>query len=214
MNGEKMDYKKIDKELYQPGEEPSWIYVPTFHFVAVEGQGDPSGEAYQRALQVLYSVSFTVKMSKMNGKAPAGYFEYVVPPLEGLWWSDWEGHPLHEVPRKEWRWVSMIRQPEFVTEETILEALEVCRRKKKEMDFSGIRFCRWEEGVSVQCMHKGSYADEPRTLEKMRRWIRENGWKDCSGRERKHHEIYLSDPRRTAPDRLRTVLRIPVEKQL
>ena len=209
MAQQKMDFKKVDRDLYLPKQSPMRIDVPTMTMLMVDGQGEPGGTAYQAAIQALYSLTFTIKMSKMEGEQPEGYFEYVVPPLEGLWWS--EGGALDwQAPRQTWRWTSMIRQPDFVTEQVFAWACARCKVKKPDVDISGVRLSRWTEGCCVQMMHVGPYATEQHSIEQMHQWMEENGYVDASGLTRKHHEIYLSDPRRTAPERLRTVLRLPV----
>lgn len=207
----KIDYKKEYKNLYQPGRCPVLIQVPVMNFIMVDGTGEPQGASYQAAMQILYALSFTIKMSKLK-KAPEGYFEYVVPPLEGLWWSP-EGKLDLSQPKSKWCWTSMIRQPEFVTEQVYQEALEQCRLKKTDLDFSAARFESFEEGWCVQLLHTGPYDQELESIRKIGEFIGQNGLIDRSGNLYKHHEIYLSDPRRTAPERLKTILRIPVEKK-
>lgn len=208
---EKLDYKKEYKDLYVPGKKPALVEVPAMNFICVQGRGAPDGEAYQKAIQTLYSLSFTIKMSKMSGEQPVGYFEYVVPSLEGLWWCGREKMDM-ERPRSEWQWISMIRQPDFVTKPVFAWALEQCRKKKPEVDVSAAAFASFEEGLCVQALHIGPYSEEPRTLAALSVFIEENGLVEETGFLRKHHEIYLSDPRRTAPEKLKTVLRLPVAK--
>ena len=208
---EKLDYKKEYKDLYLPKTKPALIDVPPICFIMADGKGAPGGEEYQSALHALYALTFTIKMSRMSGRQPEGYFEYVVPPLEGLW----HGEPgwFERGDRDEWLWTSMIRQPEFVTQEVFEWAEEECRRKKPDADVSRVRLETFREGLCVQAMHVGPYAKEAETLGLLRRFMEENGLEDMTGSERKHHEIYLGDPRRTAPERLRTVLRLPVERK-
>ena len=208
---EKLDYKKEYKDLYQPARVPVLIDIPAMNFIMIDGQGAPDGEAYQKAMQALYALSFTIKMSKMGGAQPEGYFEYVVPPLEGLWWCH-GGRLDINLPRQEWLWTSMIRQPEFVTNSVFEWACAECRKKKPEIDISGARFVPFQEGLCVQTMHIGPYAEERKTLEGMEAFLSSESLRDCSGKDRKHHEIYLSDPRKTKPERLKTVLRLPVER--
>lgn len=211
---EKLDYKKEYKDLYQPTAKPSIIEVPEMLFITVEGSGDPNTSvAYQEAMEILYGLSFTIKMSKMNGTQPEGYFEYVVPPLEGLWYTD-EGcfDGVNVTDKNLFRWISMIRQPEFVTEEVFEMAKEALTKKKPELDLSNAKFIRLEEGLCVQSMHRGPYDNEPETIEKMKQYVKENGYEEDFSDTRLHHEIYLSDPRRCAPERLRTVIRHPVRK--
>lgn len=209
---EKLDYKKAYKELYRPKTTPGIVDVPKMLFIQVEGKGDPnSSAAYARALQLLYSLSFTIKMSKMGDDIPAGYFEYVVPPLEGLWWID--GLKGLDYDRKnDFCWFSMIRQPEFVTEEVFSWAKEKAAGKDPELEYAKARLVRRTEGLCVQCMHLGPYDDEPATIAKMTQYARKNGYAEDFSDTRHHHEIYLSDPRKTAPEKLRTVIRHPVRK--
>ena len=205
------DYKKEYKEFYLPPKKPEIVEIPAMNFVAVRGAGNPNetGGDYQKAMQLLYGVSFTIKMSYKGSRDIEGYFSYVVPPLEGLWWQD--GVCGVDYGRKEdFQWISMIRLPEFVTEEVFQWAVREAEAKKK-TDFSKAEFLTFEEGRCVQCMHVGPYDDEPATIEKMDRFAAEQGYAlDFSG-ERRHHEIYLGDPRRTKPERLRTVIRHPVK---
>lgn len=206
---EKLDYKKEYKDLYMP-KGPMLIDVPEMGFIMVDGRGAPEGEEYPHAMQALYALTFTIKMSKMSGAQPEGYFEYVVPPLEGLWHGEKGDFDLDR--RDKWQWISMIRQPEFVTEEVFLWAMDECRRKKPEVDCSKARFEMFTEGLCVQTMHKGPYSEEPETIAALHRFIEGNGLKNMTGNERKHHEIYLGDPRKCAPEKLKTVLRLPVER--
>lgn len=205
----KIDYKKEYKDLYLPKQAPALIEVPAIQFIQVDGRGAPEAEDYQSAVQILYALTFTIKMSKMSGKQPEDYFEYVVPPLEGLWWMKGGAFDLNQ--RSEWFWTSMIRQPEFVTLEVFNWAVEECKVKKPEIDVSRARFVSFDEGLCVQVLHVGSYSDEVASVEKMEQFISANGLINETGNIRKHHEIYLGDPRKTAPERLKTVLRIPVK---
>lgn len=211
---EKLDYKKEYKDLYQPAAKPSLIDVPEMIFFAVDGDGDPNTcAAYKEALEMLYGLSFTVKMSKMDGSQPDGYFEYVVPPLEGLWFSDgifFDG--LNVSDKSKFKWVSMIRQPEFVTEQVFEAAREKLAKKKPDLDLSKARLMKHTEGLCVQIMHRGSYDSEPESILKLKRFAEENGLAEDFSDTRLHHEIYLSDPRKCAPERLRTVIRHPVKK--
>jgi hypothetical protein len=208
---EKLDYKKEYKDLYLPKITPSIINVPKMKFVIVEGKGNPNEEngEYKQAMSLLYGISFTIKMSKMGKNKIEGYFEYVVPPLEGLWWQN--GSKEIDYNHKEkFEWISMIRQPEFVTQEIFEWACDELK-KKKQLDTSKIKFIEFEEGLCVQTMHIGSYDNEPQTLKNIDEFIKQNNLKKDIGK-RKHHEIYLSDPRRTIEKNLKTVIRIPVEK--
>lgn len=210
---DKLDYKKAYRDLYQPKASPSLVEVPPMSFFLVDGMGAPESESYQQAMELLYGLSFTIKMSKLNGGAPEGYFEYVVPPLEGFWWSEGRDTLDFRSPRETWRWLSAIRQPEFVTPEVAQRAMETLKRKKPELPVDRARFQVVSEGLCVQAMHTGPYAlEETETLAPMRAYLREQGLYEDYGADRRHHEIYLSDPRRCAPERLRTVLRIPVRR--
>lgn len=211
---DKLDYKKEYKDLYMPKTKPSIIDVPEMIFIAVEGKGDPNTcEEYKQAMEILYGLSFTIKMSKMNGTQPEGYFEYVVPPLEGLWFTDdviFDG--LNITDKSKFKWTSMIRQPEFVTDEVFEAAKTALKKKKPYLDLSKARLVKMAEGLCVQIMHMGAYDDEPASIEKMKAFCTENGYiEDFSG-SRMHHEIYLSDPRRCAAEKLKTVIRHPVKK--
>lgn len=202
-------FVKGEKALYAPGTQPSQVVVPPMRFFLVDGTGDPNeeGGAYQQALGLLYTLSYTVKMSKLGSFVPEGYFEYSVAPLEGLWEMN-DGMPGVDYARKgDFRWTMMIRQPDFVTPDVFAWACDEARRKKK-IDPSPVRCEVYDEGLCVQCMHHGPYDDEPATVARIEAYMRENG---LSGdyEHRRHHEIYLKDPRRTEPDKLRTVLRIP-----
>ena len=209
MPEQKIDYKKEYKELYRPKQKPMIIDVPAISFLMIDGKGDPNDEAYANAVSALYAMSYTIKMSKNGEHKPKGYFEYVVPPLEGLWWTD---GPFELFERSDWLWTSMIRQPEFVTQEIVTWALETCKKKKPEINFTGVRLETFTEGLCVQIMHLGPYADEPANVEKMHAFIKEEGYKDVTSDIRKHHEIYLSDPRKVEPAKLKTVVRHPIEK--
>ena len=178
------------------------------NFLAVRGQGDPNEEqgAYKQALELLHAVAYTIKMSKRN--PPEGYFDYVVPPLEGLWWQ--EGvHGVDYTRKADFHWISLIRLPEFVTkavfDRAVREAME-----KKQRDFSRVEFFSWAEGLCVQCMHIGPYDNEPATVAVMETYARAQGCEADFGPGRFHHEIYLSDARRCQPEKLKTVIRQPV----
>ena len=208
---EKLDYKKQYKDLYVPPPKPALICVPKMSFIGVDGRGAPLGEEYQAALKALYSLSFTIKMSKMAGENIPGYFEYVVPPLEGLWHSEGRAPDFGE-GKEHWRWTSMIRQPEFVTPGIFEWALEKCAKKNPEADFSKARLFDFEEGLCVQILHVGSYDDEGRSISQITAFIAENGLEDLVSETNRHHEIYLSDPRKTAPEKLKTVIRHPARR--
>ena len=212
---EKMDYKKAYKDLYMPKKKPSAIQVPKMTFIMVDGRGNPNtSKDYKDAMEILYGLSFTIKMSKMSGRQPEGYFEYVVPPLEGLWsveGAEFDG--LNITDKDKFCWTSMIRQPEFVTEEVFEWARGELQKKKPELDFSNTRLERYREGLCCQVMHFGPYDDEPATIAKMEEYIRDNGYITDITDLRRHHEIYLGDPRKTKPENLKTVIRHPVRKK-
>lgn len=216
---EKLDYKKEYKDLYLPKTEPMLIEVPNMKFIMVEGTGNPNSESgeYQEAMKILYGLSFTIKMSKMGENKIDRYFEYVVPPLEGLWWQ--EGIKEIDYFHKEtFKWISMIRQPEFVTKEVFEWACKELT-KKKGTNCTKAVFKEFKEGLCVQTMHIGSYDDEPATIYKIEEYIKSHNLKNDIGRVlgngmiRRHHEIYLSDPRRVEKSKLKTVIRIPVVKE-
>lgn len=216
---EKFDYKKEYKDLYMPKKKPSIIDVPKMNFIMVKGKGNPNTSIeYKNAMEILYGLSFTIKMSKMS-KDPMdrieGYFEYVVPPLEGLWWLDEGGFDgINITDKDKFHWYSMIRQPEFVTRDVYEYALEKFSKKKPEVDLSNTRFKTIEEGLCVQIMHMGSYDDEPASIAKMNEFIEKEGYETDINNERLHHEIYLSDPRKVKNiNNLKTVIRHPVKKR-
>ena len=206
------DYKKEYKEFYLPKDKPSLIEVPPMNYIAIRGKGDPNEEdgEYKQSISLLYGIAFTIKMSKKGGRAIEGYFDYVVPPLEGFWWQD--GTLGMDYSRKaDLQWISVIRLPDFVTKEDFDWAVQEAARKKK-TDFSRAEFMTYDEGLCVQCMHSGSYDSEPATVELMHRYMQEQGYALDITDRRLHHEIYLSDARKTPPDKLRTVIRHPVRK--
>ena len=214
----KLDYKKEYKDLYMPKKTPSIIEVPKMNFIMVKGRGNPNTSIeYKKAIEILYGLSFTIKMSKMS-KDPLdkidGYFEYVVPPLEGFWWVEDECFDgLNITNKDDLCWYSMIRQPEFVTKEVFGRAKEKFKKKNNDVDFSNTFFKEIEEGLCVQIMHMGSYDDEKFSIEKMNSFIEKEGYKNDFSKERLHHEIYLSDPRRVKNiNNLKTVIRHPIKK--
>lgn len=208
------DYKKEYKEFYLPPKAPELVTVPAMNFLAVRGEGDPNQEdgAYKQAIGLLYAVAYTIKMSKKGGHKLEGYFDYVVPPLEGLWWQ--EGiHGVDYSRKQDFQWISLIRLPDFVTRDAFDWAIREATEKKQQ-DFSPVEFFHWEEGLCVQCMHIGPYDDEPATVAAMQRYAQEQGYVEDFGQSRFHHEIYLSDVRRCKPERLKTVVRHPVRKNV
>jgi len=220
MTVNKLDYKKAFKELYAPKNKPSLIEVPEMNFIMVDGKGNPNEEAgeYQAAVELLYGLSYTIKMSKMGDSKPEAYFEYVVPPLEGLWW--FKDDKMNFTNKDNFCWTSMIRQPEFVTEEIFKWACAEVRRKKPNLDTAKARFQKFTEGLCVQMMHIGPYDEEPKTIKEIESYIENNNFKNdissvkSDGIIRRHHEIYLSDPRKTAPEKMKTILRHPVKGRI
>lgn len=207
------DFKKEYKEFYLPPERPEIVTVPRASYIAVRGSGDPNapdGE-YQRAIGVLYAVAYTLKMSYKTDHRIEGFFEYVVPPLEGFWWQ--EGMSGMDYKNKAaLQWISVIRLPDFVTEADFDWAVETASRKKK-LDCSKAEFLTVEEGLCVQIMHVGPFDDEPRSVALMDAYLRENGYENDLSAERLHHEIYLSDARKVAPEKWRTVIRHPIRRE-
>lgn len=205
------NYKKEFKEFYLPSKKPTIVTVPPMNFIAVRGQGDPNAEGgeYKQAMGLLYGIAFTVKMSKKGDHRIEGYFDYVVPPLEGFWWQDGtEG--IDYAHKDRLKWISLIRLPDFVTEEEFRWAVGEVSRKKG-ADVSKAEFLTYDEGLCVQCMHIGSYDDEPATVALMHEYAAQNGFSTDITDKRFHHEIYLSDARKTAPEKLKTVIRHPIK---
>jgi len=207
-----IDYKKEYKDLYLPKTKPMIINVPEMCFVAVEGKGDPNDKngEYQKALGILYSIQFTIKMSKMGNNKLDGYFDYVVPPLEGFWWVE-NNEYIFLKDKSKYNWISIIRLPEFVSKEIFKWACDEVT-KKKNIETKIAKYIKIKEGLCVQCMHIGSYDDELKTIKMIDDFIKENNLKNDINEKRKHHEIYLSDPRKTEKSKLKTVIRIPVKK--
>lgn len=204
------DYKKEYKEFYLPPRKPQIIEIPSMNFLAVRGQGDPNeeGGAYKESIGLLYGIAYTIKMSKMGRHKIKGYFDYVVPPLEGFWWQDGIAG-IDYSRKKDFQWISLIRLPEFVTKEEFEWAVSEAEAKK-ETDFSKVEFLTYEEGMCVQCMHIGPYDNEPETVRNMELYAKEQGFEPDLDSGRYHHEIYLSDVRRCKPENLKTVIRQPV----
>ena len=207
------DFKKEYKEFYMPKNKPGIVSVPGMNYIAVRGKGDPNveGGEYKQAIELLYGIAYTIKMSKKGDRQIEGYFDYVVPPLEGFWWQ--EGVAGVDYAHKEnFHWISVIRLPDFVTREDFDWAVKEAERKKK-TDFSKVEFLTYDEGLCVQCMHIGSYDDEPATVELMHAFMEEQGYVLDITDQRLHHEIYLSDARKVAPEKLKTVIRHPIRKK-
>ena len=206
------DFKKEYKEYYLPKNKPSIVDVPKMNYIAVRGKGNPNEENgdYQNTLGLLYGVAYTIKMSHKGDHKIDGFFKYVVPPLEGFWWQD--GKDGIDYDHKEaLNFISIIRLPDFVTKADFDWAIEEATKKKKQ-DFSRVEFLTYDEGLCVQCMHIGSYDDEPATVELMHKFAEDNGYKLDITDTRYHHEIYLSDPRKCDVSKLKTVIRHPVRK--
>lgn len=207
------DFKKEYKEFYMPKNKPSIVTVPPMNYIAVRGKGDPNAESgeYKETIGLLYGIAFTIKMSKKGSHQIEGYFDYVVPPLEGFWWQD--GVDGIDYAHKErFNWISVIRLPDFVTKAYLEWAVEEATRKKK-ADHSRVEFFVYDEGLCVQCMHTGSYDDEPATIAAMHAYIEDAGYVPDLTDQRMHHEIYLSDARKVAPEKLKTVIRHPIRKK-
>ena len=209
---EVLDYKKEHKDLYLPKTSPMIIDVPPINFLMIDGKGNPNTcEEYKNAVEVLYGLSYTIKMSKKNEIQHKGYFDYVVPPLEGLWWTQGEAFDGITITDKDkFCWTSMIRQPEFVTAEVFEHAKEALRRKKPHLNLELVRLEVWEEGLCAQVMHIGPYDEEPDTVKNLEKFIIESGYRNDISSTRRHHEIYLGDPRKASPDKMKTVIRHPI----
>lgn len=204
------DFKKEYRDLYQPKTKPSIVEVPAMRFLSVEGAGDPNeeGGAYKHALELLYAVAYTLKMSYKTDYAIDGFYQYVVPPLEGFWWQpDVKG--VNYADKASFNWLSVIRVPEFVTDADFAWAIETAAAKKK-LDCSPVQLVTIDEGLCVQCMHVGPYDSEPATVEAMHAYAAAQGYVPDFSDVRKHHEIYLSDPRKADPAKMKTVVRHPI----
>ena len=206
------DFKKEYKEFYMPKNKPEIVNVPKANYIAVKGKGDPNeeGGAYQQAIGVLYAIAYTLKMSYKTDYKIDGFFEYVVPPLEGFWWQD--GVECVDYTNKSaFNWISVIRLPDFVTEADFEWAVEVATKKKK-LDCSGAEYLQIEEGLCVQIMHHGPFDNEPATVTLMDAYLDQNGYANDFSQSRLHHEIYLSDARKVEPEKWKTVIRHPVKR--
>lgn len=206
------DFKKEYKEFYLPKSKPEIVTVPAANYIAVQGSGDPNeeGGAYQNAIRILYAVAYTLKMSYKTGRKIEGFFEYVVPPLEGFWWQ--EGFGGFDYTRKdEFHWISVIRLPDFVQKADFDWAVAEATQKKKR-DFSSVEFLTIAEGLCVQMMHIGSFDEESSSVALMDQYLKEQGYENDFSPSRLHHEIYLSDARKVAPEKWKTVLRHPIKK--
>ena len=207
------DFKKEYKEFYMPKDRPSLVTVPVMNYIAVRGKGDPNDDygEYKRSIGMLYGVAFTIKMSKKGDHRIEGYYDYVVPPLEGFWWQD-GAEGIDRGDKGAFQWLSVIRLPDFVTKADLDWAVREAGEKKKS-DFSAVKFFTYNEGLCVQCMHIGPYDNEPSTVDRMHRYAGEQGYVPDINTSRLHHEIYLSDARKVSPDKLKTVIRHPIRKR-
>ena len=196
-----------------PKSKPEIVNVPKANYIAVRGKGDPNDEGgeYKAAIAVLYAIAYTIKMSKMGDHRIDGYYDYVVPPLEGFWWQeDIDGIDYSD--KSTFCWISVIRLPEFVTVEEFVWATEEAAKKKK-LDCSKAEFLTIDEGLCVQMMHNGSFDDEPATVGIMNRFIEKNGYENDFSDSRLHHEIYLFDARKVAPEKWKTIIRHPIKRR-
>lgn len=207
------DYKKEYKEFYMPKNKPSIVEIPKMNYLAVRGKGNPNveGGEYKESIGLLYAIAFTIKMSYKGSYKIDGYFEYVVPPLEGFWWQEGNNQVIDYKSKDKFNFISLIRLPDFVTKKDFEWAIEEAT-KKKQQDFSKVEFLTYNEGLCVQSMHIGAYDDEPKTIKLMHDFIEEAGYELDITDNRFHHEIYLSDPRRCDVSRLKTVIRHPIRK--
>lgn len=206
------DYKKEYKEFYMPKNRPSIVNIPKMNYLAIRGKGDPNEKEgdYKNTIGLLYGVAYTIKMSYKNNYKIEGFFQYVVPPLEGFWWQD-DIKGMDYERKEELNFISLIRLPDFVSEKDFKWAIEEAT-KKKQQDYSRVEFFTYDEGLCVQCMHLGAYDDEPATVDLMHQYMRENGYELDITDQRYHHEIYLSDPRKCDVNKLKTVIRHPIKK--
>lgn len=207
------DFKKEYKEFYMPKNKPEIVNVPKANYIAVRGKGNPNEEGgeYQRAVGVLYSIAYTLKMSYKTDHKIEGFFEYVVPPLEGFWWQEGiEG--CDYTSKEEFNWISVIRLPDFITKEDFDWAVETATVKKK-IDCSKAEYLTVDEGLCVQIMHQGPFDAEPATVAIIDQYIEENGYRNDFSEKRLHHEIYMSDARKVAPEKWKTVIRHPIAKK-
>jgi len=208
------DYKKEYKEFYMPKNKPSIVTIPKMNYIAVRGKGNPNDEngEYKESIGLLYAIAFTLKMSYKGTYKIPGYFEYVVPPLEGFWWQEGNYGTIDYNQKDKLQFISIIRLSDFITKKDFDWAIKEATEKKKQ-DFSKVEFLSYDEGICVQCMHIGSYDNEPTTIDLMHEYMVENGYELDITDDRFHHEIYLSDPRRCDVNKLKTVIRHPIKKR-
>lgn len=206
------DFKKEYKEFYMPKNKPEIVNVPKANYIAIRGKGDPNEEGgeYKAAIAILYTIAYTLKMSYKTDYRIKGFYDYVVPPLEGFWWQDGvDGVNYND--KTSFCWISVIRLPDFVTKDDFEWAVKTAENKKK-LDCSKAEFMTIDEGLCVQIMHVGSFDNEPETVGLMNRYIEENGYENDFSASRIHHEIYLSDARKVMPEKWKTVIRLPIRK--
>lgn len=206
------DFKKEYKEFYMPKNKPEIVKIPPMNYVAVRGKGNPNVEGgdYQQAISILYAVAYTLKMSYKTGYKIEGFFEYVVPPLEGFWWQD-NIKGIDYSSKDTFNWISVIRLPDFITEKDFAWAVQTATEKKK-IDCSSAEFLTVDEGLYVQIMHLGSFDSEPASVALMDAYLKEQGYENDINEQRLHHEIYMSDARRVTPEKWKTVIRHPIKK--
>ncbi len=210
------DFKKEYKEYYLPKNNPQIVTIPKMNYISVQGFGNPNKEdgLYKHSIEILYSVAYTLKMSYKTDYKIEGFFEYVVPPLEGLWWLSDKGKQFFDGKDKEaFQWISLIRLPDFVTQKDFDWAVDSATKKKKGLDCSQAKFLTIDEGLCVQMMHIGDYDSEPQSISLMEDYINQNNYANDINENRHHHEIYLSDPRKVAADKCKTVIRIPIRNK-
>lgn len=211
------DFKKADKQLYSAKLTPEILDVPELNFLKVDGKGDPNTSVeYAEAIELLYGLSYTIKMSKKSGDSPTGYFDFVVPPLEGFWCfadgGDFKGAGAGIPDKNLMVWTAFIRVPDFVNETAFEYAKAKLAKKKPQLDISRLYLKRFKEGLCAQMLHVGPYDDEPATVEKLSQFISEQDYVEDMAGERRHHEVYLSDPRKSAPEKLKTIIRHPIKQ--
>ncbi|MFZ2257914.1 MAG: GyrI-like domain-containing protein [Clostridiaceae bacterium] len=208
------DFKKNEKKLYQPGPEPSLIDVGPMGYLTIQGQGDPNtSEVYQTAVEMLYGLAYTIKMSKKGDVQAPGYFDFVVPPLEGIWSMGGQASegPIND-QKQDFSWTMMLRMPDFVDEAALDTAKAYFQKKKPDMDLSLVKLTKFTEGLCAQVLHIGSYAEAESTILKLEEFIKNKGFQAVMKGLYQHHEIYLGDPRKTEPDKLKTIIRRPIKK--
>lgn len=206
------DFKKEYKEFYMPKNKPQTVNVPKANYIAVRGNGNPNEEGgqYQKAIGVLYAIAYTIKMSKKTDHSIDGYFDYVVPPLEGFWWQEGE-EGVDYKNKDKFCWIAIIRLPDFVSKQDFEWARQSAQAKKK-LDCSKAEYLTVEEGLCIQILHTGPFDNEPETVKIMDQYLNENGYVKDFSESRIHHEIYLSDARKTEPEKMKTVIRLPIKK--